>query len=205
MKTAIGYKTPQEGKADKGGSYTVWVQLPTDRKWYSPKDISGISRNTATHEHLRVLNRKIRNLRVVRVRNNRTEPMNSDQRSIKRLLKDLGRKHPKEFPETGRPNAPREQGVYVIFNPQGRVVHVGRTLRAKRGIFQRLCDHLATRSSFTNQYPPLKGNGANLREGYKFSCLRVTDDRNRALLEALAIGCLRPAHIGLGAKTTRRS
>jgi hypothetical protein len=205
MKKAIGYKTPQEGKADKGGSYTVWVRVPTDRKWYSPKDISGISRHTATHEHLRVLKRKIRNLRVVRFRNNRAEPMNSDQRSIKRLLKDLRKQPLKKFPKTGGPDAPREQGVYVIFNAQGGVVHVGRTLRGKRGIFQRLCDHLATRSSFTNQYPPLKGDGANLRKGYKFSCLSVTDNRDRALLEALAIGCLRPAHIGLGAETTRRS
>jgi hypothetical protein len=66
MKKAIGYKTPQEGKADRGGSFTVWVRLPRDGKWYSPKDISGLRRDIATHEHVRVLRRDIKGLRVSR-------------------------------------------------------------------------------------------------------------------------------------------
>ena len=66
MKNAIGYESPQEGKADKGGSYTVWVQLPSDGKWYSPKDISGLRRDIATHEHVRVLKRDIKGLKVRR-------------------------------------------------------------------------------------------------------------------------------------------
>jgi len=64
MKKAIGYRTPQEGQADKGRNYTRWVQLPSDRKWYSPKDISGLRRDIATHEHIRVLRRDIKGLRV---------------------------------------------------------------------------------------------------------------------------------------------
>ena len=67
MKKAVGYKSPQAGKDDRGGSFTVWVRLPNDGKWYSPKDISGISRHIATHEHVRVLKRDIKNIRVSRI------------------------------------------------------------------------------------------------------------------------------------------
>ncbi|MGX1354534.1 hypothetical protein AB7M49_008159 [Bradyrhizobium elkanii] len=52
---AVGYKTPQDGRDDLGGNHTVWVRIPGDRKWYSPKDVSGLPRKPATHEHLRVL------------------------------------------------------------------------------------------------------------------------------------------------------
>lgn len=38
---AIGYRTPEEGQADRGGNHTVWLLLG-DGKWYSPKDISGL-------------------------------------------------------------------------------------------------------------------------------------------------------------------
>src|SRR3981189_1497793 len=44
-------------------------------------------------------------------------------------------------PVRGRLEAPREKGVYVIYSPSGRIVHVGRTPRAKGGIAQRLKDH----------------------------------------------------------------
>jgi hypothetical protein len=67
MKKGIGYKTPQLGQTDLGRSYKVWVQAPGDKKWYSPKDISGVRRDIATHEHLRVLKRDIARLRVERL------------------------------------------------------------------------------------------------------------------------------------------
>jgi hypothetical protein len=67
MKKGIGYKTPQQGQADLGRSYKVWVRVPGDKKWYSPKDISGVRRNIATHEHLRVLKRVVPRLQEKRL------------------------------------------------------------------------------------------------------------------------------------------
>ena len=66
MKKAIGYKTPQAGRDHLGANYTVWVRLPGDKKWYSPKDVSGIPRKPATHEHLRVLKRDTKGKLLVR-------------------------------------------------------------------------------------------------------------------------------------------
>jgi hypothetical protein len=88
------------------------------------------------------------------------------------------------------------QGVYVILDRKNRPVHVGRMLRGKKGIAQRLHNHLRAQSSFTVQY--LKGDGSKLRGAYRFRFLEVADSRSRALLEAYAIGHLCPAHIGLG-------
>jgi hypothetical protein len=33
---AVGYSTPEEGQADRGGMHTIWVLLP-DGQWYSPR------------------------------------------------------------------------------------------------------------------------------------------------------------------------
>ena len=64
------------------------------------------------------------------------------------------------FPEPrGRIEAPNQQGVYIIYSPSGRVMHVGRTPKGRRGIVQRLGDHLHARSSFTNVH--LDGDGAS--------------------------------------------
>src|SRR3970040_2734550 len=94
---------------------------------------------------------------------------------------------PQNFPAAKQPlDAPTDKGVYVIYNPEGDVLHVGRTPRARQGIRQRLRDHLATRSSFTLQY--LDRDGSKLRTGYKFRCLCVESPRLRALLEAYAVG-----------------
>jgi hypothetical protein len=92
--------------------------------------------------------------------------------------------------------APNGRGVYVIYNGRGRVVHVGRTPKARGGIAQRLKDHMAAASSFTLKY--LKGKGAKLRGAYHYRCLVVANARHRALLEAYTTGRLCPAHIGLG-------
>ena len=97
--------------------------------------------------------------------------------------------------ETGL-DAPGRDGVYVVYNPQGQAVHVGRTTRGRGGIAKRLRDHMADASSFTTQY--LKGDGGRLRSRYKYRALAVRNRRHRALLEAYATGQLCPAHLGLG-------
>jgi hypothetical protein len=53
---AIGYKTPADGLADRGGSYTIWVQIdPPDGLYYSAKDLTEglMDREDGTREHLR--------------------------------------------------------------------------------------------------------------------------------------------------------
>ena len=121
-----------------------------------------------------------------------------DQRSVIRKLYGRlvkAKQHP--FPKPGeRIEAPAVPGVYLIFSPGGRVYHVGRTTRGKRGLAQRLADHMAGRSSFTIKV--FGGEGSRLRRRWSFSYLEVADGRDRALLEALAIGTLCPVHIGVG-------
>lgn len=103
--------------------------------------------------------------------------------------------HP--FPDAGPPNeAPVERGVYVIQNPEGRAVHVGNTPRGKKGLRQRLNNHLRGASSFSRAY--CGGDRALLRGGYSYKYITVPDPRQRALLEALAIGTLCPEHLGTG-------
>jgi hypothetical protein len=123
--------------------------------------------------------------------------MTKDEREIiNSLFKELIDAESKEFPGSGRCNAPDRRGVYVIYSPQGRVLHVGRTPSGQGGIAQRLGNHMTRASSFWEKY--LVPNGINLREGgYTFRCLVVEDARQRALLEYYAIGCLCPEHIGL--------
>ncbi len=122
-----------------------------------------------------------------------------EEKIIKNLFGKLMGAKRKSFPKSGNAvDAPRRQGVYVIYSPAGRALHVGCTPRAKHGVRQRLQDHLNNRSSFTTKY--LKGRGDRLRRnGYLFCCWIVTNPRRRALLEAYAIGRLCPAHIGHGA------
>jgi hypothetical protein len=99
--------------------------------------------------------------------------------------------------------APMQQGVYVIYGPNGRVLHVGSTPSGLQGIWQRLRNHLHKASSFTLVH--LKGNGAQLRNGYGFRCVIVTNHRLRALLEHYAIGHLCPAHLGIHNKGNKPS
>jgi hypothetical protein len=123
--------------------------------------------------------------------------MTHEQAKIRSLLGKLTYSQPQKFPSSrGKLIAPNRQGVYVIYSPRGRVVHVGRTPSGTGGIRQRLGNHLHNASSFTARF--LDGHGAELRRGYTFRCLVVKNRRVRALLEAYAIGRLCPAHIGLG-------
>ena len=123
--------------------------------------------------------------------------MSQEFSQIRKLFLALNKSPLKRFPTArAKIEAPNLQGVYVIYSPRGKVLHVGRTLRGKNGLRQRLNNHLQAASSFAIKH--LDGKGAKLRQGYKFRCLAVHDDRKRALLEFYALAHLCPAHIGLG-------
>jgi len=118
-------------------------------------------------------------------------------KEIHRLLQKLLEAKQESFRQKRQPlNAPTDTGVYIIYDPKDRVAHVGRSVRGKNGLHQRLKNHLQANSSFTNNY--LKGHGSKLRNGYKYQYLVIQDPRKRALVEALAIGTLCPLHLGLG-------
>jgi hypothetical protein len=125
--------------------------------------------------------------------------MTEEQTEIEALFLNVISAPRTPFPSKGVSiSAPDQKGVYVIHDQGGRVLHVGMTPKAKGGIAQRLRDHMAGNSSFTDTY--LKGNGKALRDGCTFQCLVVPEPRKRALLEALSTGRLCPAHIGHSAQ-----
>ena len=102
------------------------------------------------------------------------------------------------FPEKGKVKVSENQGVYIIYNPNEIVLHVGNTPSGVKGLNQRLYNHLTNTSSFSRSY--LVPNGISLRNGYKFRYVAVPVPRTRVLLEALTTGLLCPAHIGTGEK-----
>lgn len=123
--------------------------------------------------------------------------MNKESQEIKHLFERLCSQPRKVFPKNLQPlDVPSTQGVYIIRKDE-TVLHVGRTVRGKRGLHQRLRNHLNGISSFAYEY--LGGNGAILRgNGYTYQFLELENSRKRALLEAYAIGMLCPKHLGLG-------
>ncbi|MFQ6035511.1 MAG: hypothetical protein ACE5NM_06635 [Sedimentisphaerales bacterium] len=122
--------------------------------------------------------------------------MNYERKKVKQLFEELRLQKKWTFPKTReRLEAPKQHGVYIIYRGK-KVMHVGRTLRGKKGLYQRLKNHLYGNSSFTKK--KFNGSGWKLRKGFKYQCLKVRSDRKRALLEAYAIGVLCPVHIGLG-------
>jgi hypothetical protein len=123
--------------------------------------------------------------------------MRRESLTVRKLYRQLREARPVLFPRVGeRLVAPDKHGVYVIYAPRGTVLHVGRTLRGKRGLRQRLKNHLHGASSFTVQF--LSGKGSKLRGTHMFSFVEVADARTRALLEAFAVGNLCPKHLGVG-------
>ncbi len=121
-----------------------------------------------------------------------------ERKRIERLFAQLQKQPTCRFPKAGDELvAPAEHGVYVIRDRRNKVVHVGRTVRGRKGISQRLYNHLRGQSSFVNAH--LDGHGERLRTGYTFQFLKVADDRERALLEYFATARLCPVHLGLGA------
>lgn len=123
--------------------------------------------------------------------------MNKSQNKVKELFEKLLLAENRKFPLPKMAlDATSERGVYIIYNPTGKVVHVGRTPRAKWGIYQRLKDHLSGKSSFTYNY--LANNPNRLRRGFTFKYIEVKNVKIMAYLEAYAIGNLCPEHIGVG-------
>ena len=127
--------------------------------------------------------------------------MPSEYQQIKNQSKKLCSQEPHSFPKPyGRLDVPKEHGVYIIreeIRRRKKVLHVGRTLRGKGGLHQRLMNHLHGSSSFTIYF--LGNNGAKLREDrYTYQYLIVEEPRERALLEAYTTGTLCPEHVGLG-------
>jgi hypothetical protein len=124
--------------------------------------------------------------------------MKGEPKAVKAKLAQLLRSPMVSFPPAGeRLGVPDLHGVYVIYDPKGRVAHVGRTVRGKRGLYQRINNHLQGASSFVIQ--SLEGKGSVLRQGYKYRYIAIENNRLRAFLEAFAIGHLCPDHIGDGA------
>ncbi len=129
-------------------------------------------------------------------------PQSGELKIIQEWLAALLRAEKQPFPGPYKTLiAPNQKGVYIIYSPRGKVLHVGSTPRAKHGIAQRLRNHLAGQSSFTAKM--FNRDGSQLRNGYQYSYRVVKNDRHRALLEALAIGQLCPEHIGLGRRRNR--
>jgi hypothetical protein len=118
-----------------------------------------------------------------------------EREKVEGLLDELMMVPAVNFPGTGKVTASDNHGVYIIYNEKEEVVHVGGTRSGKRGLWQRLQNHLYGQSSFVVAF--FGGDGSKLRGDYKFRCLPVSDHRLRVFLEAYAIGCLCPKHIGL--------
>ena len=123
---------------------------------------------------------------------------------IAKLLAELNLQPIIRFPATGqRLKASQNQGVYVIRKPNKKVAHVGRTVRGKLGLLQRLRNHLSAQSSFVQA--SLSSEGGKLRDGYTYQCIDVANDRERALLEHIATAWHCPEHLGVSAKAERIS
>ena len=117
---------------------------------------------------------------------------------IKNLFEELILSEHHIFPTRGKINITEQHGVYIIYNPQNEVLHVGNTPSGRKGLNQRLYNHISCTGIFYEKY--LKPNKIKMRGIYKFKYLEVKDIRHRALLEAYAAGNLCPSHFGTGAK-----
>lgn len=118
------------------------------------------------------------------------------QALYRRLVDSTWRDFPREGPLL---DATERQGVYVIRSPGRTVRHVGSTYRVKKGLKQRLRNHLGGHSSFAlaaASVGGLGGHGAKLRSGYQYQFIAVNNGRVRHLLEHLAIGKLCPKYVG---------
>jgi hypothetical protein len=123
--------------------------------------------------------------------------MDGERVEIIKLFRELPRQPPVPFPQPRQKLvAPDAHGVCTIRDSPQHVVHVGRTVRGKNGLRQRLGNHLAGPSSFMQRH--LAADGSALRDGYTFQYIEVARPRERALVEALASGWLCPDHLGLG-------
>ncbi len=123
--------------------------------------------------------------------------MDEERKIVEEHFRELCIQEIQSFPKKGQTlNASLKAGVYIIRNGE-TILHVGRTYRGKKGLYQRLGNHLVGASSFTQNY--LHGNGATLRKnGYTYQYLELENPRKRALLEHYATGKLCPKYLGTG-------
>ena len=125
-----------------------------------------------------------------------------EPQKIEFLFKNLIKADLQDFPNRGKLNVTCNKGVYIIYNSNEEVVHVGRTPYGKDGLCQRLNDHIYGRSSFARNF--LKPNKLSIRKGFSFKILEVSSARERTLLEALTCGLLCPKYIGTGEKNNSK-
>jgi hypothetical protein len=97
----------------------------------------------------------------------------SELRRVKAKFGELKRAKRKEFPPPRqRLNETNERGVYVIYGPRDKALHVGGTPGGRRGLRQRLNDHLHQNSSFTEKSQYLRKHGGR---NQKDRCRYVRD------------------------------
>ncbi|EAS19379.1 hypothetical protein BBFL7_00846 [Flavobacteria bacterium BBFL7] len=125
-----------------------------------------------------------------------------EQQKILRLHHELLQSQCYVFPYIGKVNVSLNQGVYIVYDNNNIVLHVGKTNGARNGLNQRLQDHVCNRSSFSKLYMQL--NKIALRGWGKFQFIEIADARERSLLEALSAGLLCPKHIGTGEKKSNK-
>lgn len=193
-----------------------WVKRQMD-KWLPPMDHIVIMASSRYREFLidylrhraRTIRIPVRGLGIGRQRQHLTKalaqggglgwgrPVIAEHKRIMKLLKRLNAQPQHTFPSSReRLAVPNTHGVYIIRDDAGEVWHVGRTVRGKDGLRQRLRNHLQGQSSFVRA--EMHRDGKKLRKGFTFQYLEVPDDRTRALLESLAVAAHCPRHIGLG-------
>jgi hypothetical protein len=122
----------------------------------------------------------------------------NESEKIHKLFEKLVLSKDHIFPPIGKVNVSTNHGVYIIYSPKMKILHVGKTTTAIGGLNQRLLNHVRNQSSFSKNY--LIPNSLNLRHGHKFKFIEVENARTRSLLEALTAGILCPEHIGTGQK-----
>lgn len=122
-----------------------------------------------------------------------------EQEKIQKLLKKLQKSKFHYFPQIRQTiDVTSKQGVYIIFNFNDEILHIGRTYRGSKGLKQRLKDHLYGSSSFMQNFTEV--NTEKLRKTCKFKYIEVENLRERAFLESLAVGSLCPKYIGSNEK-----
>src|ERR1700733_3566344 len=86
--------------------------------------------------------------------------MNGELQRVKKKFVELMQSPLHSFPASRQGlKETDKRGVYVIYGPHGKVLHVGGTPRGRRGIGQRLGNHLHGQSSFTGKSEYLRKHG----------------------------------------------
>jgi hypothetical protein len=122
----------------------------------------------------------------------------SESESIQILFRQLSQSKSYDFPKKGLVDITCALGVYIVYDNNNEVTHVGSTLRGKNGLCQRLNNHIQGQSTFSKNF--LKKRELSIRQGFSFKLLEVPNPRYRALLESLTCGMLCPKYLGIGGK-----